>query len=77
MILPSKHGDVDRSLFVLGAHLLRRMREPRELGSLWAEVHESGVANSFNRFYNSIVLLFIIGAIEEEQGLLVLNRNVQ
>lgn len=77
MILPSKHGDVDRSLFVLGAHLLRRMRDPQELGSLWEEVHESGVVNSFNRFYNSVVLLFILGTIEEENGLLVRHRNVQ
>lgn len=71
MILPSKHGDVDRSPFVLGAHILQLLDEPNDIGSLWVEVRERSFARSFNRFYNTIILLHIIGAVDTLDGLLV------
>ena len=71
MILPSKHGGIDRSLLVLGAHLLELLEDPQELGVLWQEVRDSRLVHSFDRFYQSVILLNVLGAIDVQDGLLV------
>jgi len=75
MILPSKHANSDRTLVVLGGRVLPLMEEPRELGELWGMARAQGFVSSFERFYSTVLFLFMIGAIEIDRGLLMLRGS--
>lgn len=76
MILPTKHIRPDRALLAVGADLLGRLCEPMTVSRLWDEVRftRGGGAEpapiNYDWFVLALDLLFIIGAIEVERGLL-------
>ncbi|HFK5879060.1 TPA: ABC-three component system middle component 6 [Legionella pneumophila] len=74
MILPSKHLSIDRALLTIGARLLQFLTRPQTVSSLWEEMHSNNENNSIVRNYEEFILgldlLFMIGAIHLEEGLL-------
>jgi len=77
MILPSKYLSQDRALLTVGAHILQHLHQPKTVSSLWEELphgderklHSTSVL-SYDGFVLTLDLLFLIGAIEIEEGLL-------
>jgi hypothetical protein len=76
MILPSKHLSQDRALLTVGAKILQYLSRPKTVSALWEELsgHPSGRENAVPLRYDGFVLaldlLFLMGAIELEEGLL-------
>lgn len=70
MILPTKHVSPSRSLLGVGALLLRHLARERTVASLWDEVRSAPEVASFERFTLALDLLFALGAVTLERGLL-------
>jgi len=70
MILPTKHIKLSNSLLNVGATLLRYMNEPRTVTSLWNEMRISREIKTFERFTLGLDLLFIMGVMDFQDGLL-------
>ncbi len=76
MILPTKHIRADRALLSVGAELLGLLRHPMTVSRLWDRFRErrgnlSGVAPvTYDWFVLTLDLLFIMGAVGLEDGLL-------
>ena len=70
MILPTKHIRLSNSLLNVGATLLRYMNEPRTVTSLWNEMRISPEIKTFERFTLGLDLLFIMGVMDFQDGLL-------
>ncbi len=77
MILPTKHIRPDRSLFGVGAQLLEILDRPMTASKLWDEFRTRHSASgthapiSYRWFVLALDLLFIIGALDVNRGLLV------
>lgn len=69
MILPTKHVSQQSSLLGLGAMLLRLLDEPRTVTALWERARSLAALGTWGRFVLALDLLFLIGAIEFEDGL--------
>ena len=76
MILPTKHIRPDRALLAVGGDLLESMREPVTVSRLWDDVRSKrgGLGEpapiNYDWFVLALDLLFMIGAVELERGLL-------
>lgn len=78
MILPSKHLSQDRALLTVGARLLAHLAEPKTVSALWEEVVRHSAASGENKrlalrydaYVLALDLLFLVGAIELQDGLL-------
>lgn len=77
MILPSKHLPQDRALLTVGAVILRRLSQPTTVSALWELMPRSAVGqkapphSGFDAFVLALDLLFLLGAIELHEGLVV------
>ena len=77
MILPTKHLPQDRALLTVGAAILRYLSHPVTVSALWeqmprAVVHQKASSPMrYDGFVLALDLLFLIGAIELREGLLV------
>lgn len=77
MILPSKHLSEDRALLSVGAVILRHLAYPITVSALWEQI--SGFATDqsaapplrYDAFVLALDLLFLMGALELREGLLV------
>jgi hypothetical protein len=76
MILPSKHLRPDRTLLTVGGDLLSCLREPMTVSRLWDELRnrwrgKAGPAPiNYDWFVLTLDLLFVVGAVEFERGLI-------
>ena len=77
MILPSKHLSQDRALLTVGARILKCLYQPKTISALWEEVPRQNAAGRntapplrYDGFVLTLDLLFLIGAIELQDGLL-------
>ena len=71
MILPGKHIFLDYSILGIGGALLTRLDQPQTVSSLWESAKaEPGVA-TFERFVLALSLLYALGAVDWQDGLLV------
>lgn len=77
MILPSKHLSQDRALLTVGARLLSHLKQPKTVSALWDEISRSLIsmggkkpALRYDAYVLTLDLLFLIGAIELQDGLL-------
>ncbi|MBE3588217.1 MAG: hypothetical protein IMW93_06640 [Thermoanaerobacteraceae bacterium] len=70
MILPTKHIPLEISLLGAGAIILDQMKRPQTITSLWDRARELPEIGTFERFALALDFLYIIGAIELEEGLL-------
>lgn len=77
MILPSKHLSQDRALLTVGAKLLAHLSRPMTVSALWEEVSRREnettgrrPALRYDSFVLTLDLLFMIGVLDLEGGLL-------
>lgn len=77
MILPSKHLSQDRALLTVGATILRHLSHPVTVSALWEKIPRTVLEQKslspmrYDGFVLALDLLFLIGAIELREGLLV------
>ena len=77
MILPSKHVSQDRALLTVGAVILRHLSHPVTVSALWEQMPRSARDQKappplrYDAFVLTLDLLFLIGALELREGLLV------
>jgi len=69
-ILPTKHISTHRSLLGVGAKIIEHLYQPRTVSSLWSAVSTMPEVATFERFVLTLDLLYIIGAVEMDEGLL-------
>jgi hypothetical protein len=76
MILPTKHMRPDRALIAIGGDLLRHLREPTTVSGLWDAMRarrgdsDQPSPISYDWFVLALDLLFLLGAVEFDRGLL-------
>ena len=76
MILPTKHIRPDRALIGVGAEVLGALAQPMTMSKLWDTVRSlrstdaSSPVIDYRWFVLALDLLYTIGAIELERGLL-------
>lgn len=75
MILPTKHVRSDRALIGIGGEVLHILMRPMTISKLWDEIrgrrtlHAPNAPVDYQWFVLSLDLLYIIGAVEFEHGL--------
>ena len=75
MILPTKHVRSDRALIGVGAEVLDILKRPLTMSRLWDEVrgrrslHAPHAPIDYQWFVLSLDLLYMIGALEFDRGL--------
>jgi hypothetical protein len=76
MILPTKHLSQDRALLTIGATILPRLQQPLTVSALWEQLSSEPAFRTnaaplrYDSFVLTLDLLYLIGAIELEDGLL-------
>jgi len=70
MILPTKHVTPAQSLLGVASLVLERLDRPRTVNQLWEETRTDGAIGTFDRFVIAMDLLFIMGAVELDNGTL-------
>lgn len=77
MILPTKHLSQDRALLTVGARLLAHLSQPKTVSALWEEISRPASTGGgrkpalrYDAYVLTLDLLFLIGAIELQDGLL-------
>ncbi len=70
MILPTKHISTRHSLLGVGATIIEHLYHPRTITSLWDVVSAIPEVATFERFVLALDLLYMIGAVEMDEGLL-------
>jgi hypothetical protein len=76
MILPTKHLRTDRSLISIGAEILRILTQPKTISKVWDEFRVTPLTQkdkasiNYDWFILSIDLLYVLGAVSFERGLL-------
>lgn len=77
MILPSKHLSQDRALLTIGARILPLLSQSKTISALWEELRQQNTDGPstvpllrYDGYVLALDLLFLIGAIELQNGLL-------
>lgn len=70
MILPNKHLPGAESLLATGALVLKLMAKPMTISTLWERAKAVPEVAAFDRFVLTLDLLFLMGAVVLEDGLL-------
>lgn len=76
MILPTKHIRSDRALIGVGAEVLQVLQQPTTVSRLWDAVrvqpalYAPSTPIAYDWFILALDLLYLLGAIEFERGLL-------
>jgi hypothetical protein len=71
MILPTKHIAQNEALIGVGATILSHLTGPRTVSSLWEDLRAEPNVGTFERFVLASNLLFVIGAIDMQDGFVV------
>lgn len=75
MILPTKHVRPDRALIGVGAEIIDILKRPMTISGLWDEMrgrrslHAPNAPIDYQWFILSLDLLFTIGAVDFDRGL--------
>lgn len=77
MILPSKHLPQGRALLTIGAAIIAHLSRPTTVSALWEQMPRDATGEkvaespSYDAFVLALDLLFLMGAVEVRDGLLV------
>jgi hypothetical protein len=71
MILPTKHISEHEALIGVGAAVLAHLSGPITVSGLWERLRNVPNVGTFERFVLASNLLFLIGAIDIRDGLVV------
>jgi hypothetical protein len=74
MILPTKHVLPRNSLLGAGAILLKFMEQPMTVSALWQKAKQRREIGNYQRFVLAINLLFLLGAVDYQRGLIVRSK---
>ncbi|WP_418789525.1 ABC-three component system middle component 6 [Priestia megaterium] len=70
MILPNKFIKPNDSLIGIGALILPILDKPITVSFLWDKARKQEIVKTFNNFISALDLLFLLGAIKLENGLI-------
>ena len=76
MILPTKHTNFSQSLLGFGSYILEQLEEPSSIDELWSKyksdykVKAYYAKHSLQNLVLSLLFLYSIGAIREEDGII-------
>ena len=70
MIMPTKYIPLQNSLIGLGAILLKNLRRPQSVSSLWEKVRNVPDIGTFERFSLILALLHALNLVALDRGLL-------
>jgi len=77
MLMPSKHINFSQSLLGFGSYLIGKLKNPMSIDDLWKE-YKSDLENqlyysihSFDHLILTLIFLYGVGAIEEENGIII------
>lgn len=71
MILPTKHIAQNEALIGVGATLLTHLVAPMTVSGLWERLKREPNVGTFERFVLAANLLYMIGAIDLKDGMIV------
>lgn len=71
MILPTKHIPQNEALLGVGATVLAHLQGPMTVSGLWERLRSEPNVGTFERFVLASNLLYMLGAIVMENGLIV------
>lgn len=74
-LLPNKTIRTQYSRVGVGAQILQYMTGPETVTSLWNKVRELETINTYEKFISGLVLLYSLGAVNIEDGILHKNEN--
>ena len=80
MILPTKHLRPNRALIGVGAEVLGTLRRPMTMSKLWDEIRSRRSADTtspvidYRWFVLALDLLYMLGAVKLERGLISMAR---
>ncbi len=70
MILPSKHISQEQALLGVGAVLLKELKSPQTVTSLWEKVRSHQAVGTFERFILALDMLNITGVVALTDGMI-------
>jgi hypothetical protein len=71
MILPTKHIPQNEALIGVGATMLAHLNTPVTVSGLWERLRTEPNVGTFERFVLASNLLYLMGAIDLKDGLIV------
>lgn len=71
MILPTKYISPNEALIGVGATILSHLKEPVTVSNLWERLRSESNVGTFERFVLASDLLYLIGAIDIKDDLIV------
>lgn len=77
MIIPTKHTNFSESLLGFGGYILTQLESPSSIDDLWTKLQADYkneiyfAKQSFDNLLLTIVFLFSIGAIYEQEGVII------
>jgi hypothetical protein len=69
MILPDKNLLLSHSLLGMGSVILMELTTPQTVSSLWEKARSKGIV-PFEKFILTLDLLYMIGLVEFEEGII-------
>jgi hypothetical protein len=70
MILPTKYIPLQKSLLALGSIVLKNLKRPQSISSLWEKMRHVPEMGTFERFTLVLDLLFALDLVGFDRGLL-------
>ena len=71
MILPTKHISANEALLGVGGTMLAQLTVPMTISNLWDRVRTVPNVGTYERFVLATNLLYMIGAVDIRDGLIV------
>jgi len=75
MIMPNKHLRVEESLLGRGAWLIGAIQSPMTPSQIWESIRSSGSDWAYEEFVLALVLLYAVGALEMNSGLITVSAQ--
>lgn len=70
MILPNKFVKPSDSIVGISSSIISTLDKPITVSSLWEKTKAQGNINTYNKFVSALDLLFILGVITLDKGLI-------
>ena len=70
MILPSKHISEEQSLLGVSVVVLKYLKKPQTVTSLWDKLRDEQIVGTYERFVLALDMLYILGIINMYQGMI-------
>ena len=75
MILPTKNIKMQYSLLNCGAIILNKLEDSDTISAIWEKVSIEDILNNYDKFVITMDFLYMVGAIDYNNGLIVRCKN--